>query len=263
MHCAEYRDLVAAHVDELLTPEEAPLVAAHLASCLNCARLLEDSTRFRDALRESAWLRETPAHVRAAVVEALDGDDRASRRAQRAWQWWPRPVYRTALAAALAVMVLALGVRLLRWRGTPPTSDVFAAIVADFHAVEADKITLRVHTDEPAALQRYYQEAGLSFSNTVMDMQPSGWRLVGGTVTQLSGHKSTLTVYQGTFGMLLCHRIRAADFSLPAGGETIDGDTFYTIEGVTVCVHRDGDVYCFMASALPRDEFMKRLVRHV
>jgi len=263
MHCAEYRDLIAAHVDGLLTPEEAPLVAAHLADCPHCTRLLEESTSFRDALRGRAWMQETPVHVRGAIAAALDAEDQAHRRAQRAWQRWPRPVYRTAIAGALAVLVLMIGARLLRWRGGAQAAGVVAAVAADFHAIEADQIALRVHTDELAALQRFYQEAGLPFSNSVTDMAPLGFRLVGGTVTELGGRKSTLTVYQGPGGLLLCHRVLATDVQLPAGGEIIGGDTFYTVDGITISVHRVGDVYCFMASNLSRADFMERVARHV
>ena len=142
---------------------------------------------------------------------------------------------------------------------TPAAPPLLAAVVSNFRAVEADKLVLDFRTDDPQELRDYFQRtAGLGFSNTVVDLEMRGYELVGGTVVEIDGKKSTLSVYRGPQGLLVCHRFQGAELPLPPGGESIRGDTYYTINGITVCLHREGDVVCLMASALPRDVFIKK-----
>jgi anti-sigma factor RsiW len=258
MHCAEYQDLVAAHVDALLTAEETTLAVAHLAGCARCTRIFETSQHFRAQTRALNWTRPTPGTLRQQLVAALDAADAPER--PRWWRtWWPRPVFRLAMAGALAVVALVIATSVMRGPRSPAAPPVLAAVVADFRAVEADKIVLGYRTDDPQELRDYFQRTGaMLFSNTVMDLEVLGYQLVGGTVVELDGKKSTLTVYRGPHGLLVCHRFQGADLPLPPGGETIRGDTFYTINGITICLHREGDMVCLMASALPRDVFIKR-----
>ena len=264
MQCVEYRDLVAAHVDEQLSPEELALALAHVAGCARCARELERQRAFKRSLRGRNLIHATPDALRRAVQARIDAQERAQP-SQVWWSaWWSRPVARLALAGAVGLLLIAVAGPLLRSRSQPPAPAVFDRIVADYHAAESEHVELSVRTDDPMELREYYYKTGaFSFTNTVVDLEPLGFSLVGGAITELAGQKSTFSLYRGARGMILCHRIQAAGVELPPGGDVVGGDRFYTFGGITVCVHREGDVLCFMASAMARADFVRLFAGHV
>jgi len=71
MHCGEYRELTAAHVDGVLTLDEEALVSAHLASCQTCTLLVERERRFAQSLRQRHLIRPTPIAVREGVLASI------------------------------------------------------------------------------------------------------------------------------------------------------------------------------------------------
>ena len=258
MRCAEYRDLVSAHVDGQLTEEETRRATAHVAECADCAHLLETQRAFTRVLRECDWMVPTPAHVRQRVLARIEAEERLHPRSERR-AWWSLPSVRFALAGAV-VLILALALALVRSRQQAPGAALFDTIIARYHAARSDRIELSLRTDDPMELRQYYYRAGaFPFTNSVVDLEPLGFVLVGGAVTDLDGRPSTLSLYRGPRGMVLCHRIPAAGVDLPAGGDVIGGDHFYTVDGITIFVHREGDVLCFLASDLPRAEFIRLL----
>jgi anti-sigma factor RsiW len=261
MHCAEYRDVVAAHVDGALTAEELALALAHIADCAQCAGLLQAQQDLRQALRARAWIRATPADVRQRVLAAIDAGGGATSWIARLKQWWVLPWSRVALAGAIAALAIMVAVPLLRLRSRGPLAAEFDTIVADFRAAQAETVKLEFHTDDPYELRESYHRTGaIPFNNSVVDLEPLGYILAGGSVVNLGTVKSTMTVYRGPHGLLLCHRILAGDLKYPPGGEYAGGDAFYTVGGITICMHREGDVMCFMASAMPRAEFIKHML---
>jgi len=259
MHCAEYRDLVAADVDRALTAEEAALVRTHVAGCPRCARVRADAEAFKRACRARSWIQPVPADVRQRLLAALDTEARPAGStggsgARR------RPWTRLLLAGAIAAVLLLMVVPLRFSRTSPAVpAEPFATIVRDFKAVEAQAVALQFRTDSVDEMRRYYAQSGaLDFPNTVPNLDPFGYRVEGGSVMQLGTKRSTLTVYRGPQGIILCHRILDPGMQPPPGGETVGMDTFYTVNGITICMHREGDVVCFMAVSLPRDEFIRQ-----
>ena len=264
MQCVEYRDLVAAHVDQRLSPEDAALALAHVAGCVRCARELETHRAFKQLLHGRTLIHATPDALRRTVLARIEAEERA--RPWQAWwnAWWSPPVARLALAGVAGVLLVAVTLLLLRSPLPPPASALSDCLVADYRAAELEHVQLSIRTDDPMELREYYYKSGVfSFTNTVVDLEPLGFSLVGGAITELAGQKSTLSLYRGARGMILCHRIQAAGVELPPGGERIGGDRFYTFGGITVCVHREGDVLCFMASAMPRADFVRLFAGHV
>lgn len=252
---------MAAHVDGTLTAEETTVAAAHVNTCASCAARFAAGQRARDAVRGRRLVVETPVALRQRVVSALDAVDAAQARPFWLREWLARPVYRVALAGALALLALVVARTL--WHVPATESDVLASVVSDFRAVAADRVTLTLRTDDPLELRKFYMDhGGIEFSNSVVDLEVLGYQLIGGTVVELAKRKSTLSVYHSEHGTLVCHRVRAFDLQLPPGGEVVHGDTFYTVDGITICVHREGDVICFMASAMPRAEFIKHFSLH-
>ena len=260
MQCAEYRDLVAAHVDAQLTPDEASLAAAHLAVCRRCTGLFEAQRALKEAVRGRRLIHPTPPAARAAVMARIAADEQAQR---ASWLSTWRPP-RLALAALAALLVVGLATILLRPRSPVPSSPLLDTIVAHYHAAASGEAELGVRTDDPMALRAYYLQTGaFTFTNTVVNLEPLGFVLVGGRVSELAGTRSTFSVYRGAQGIVLCHRIPAGTVDLPPGGEVAGGDHFYTVDGITICIHREGDVICFLATAMPRADFVRLIAGHV
>lgn len=260
VQCGEYKELVAAHVDGQLAPEEDALAAAHVATCVRCARLLASERQFAQALRARDFLQPTPPHLRQRVLAMIEGQDQPPSGWARVQRWWARPAYRAVLVAAGAALVLAIALPLLHFTGQRD-ERVLREVVEHYRQAEA--LRLEVKTDNPEELQHYFEGKGIVPPTvTVMDLRPLGFQLVGGSVTQLGPAKSVMMVYQGARGWILCHRFRAADLQLPPG-EVIGGDTYYTVDRLTLCTYRDGDAICIMAAAMPRADFMKLIAGYV
>jgi anti-sigma factor RsiW len=251
-------------VDAELAREEEGEAAAHVAECARCAALLATQRALKQVLRGTSLIRQTPAALRQRVQERIEAEERTHPMGRWRAAWWPLPLSRLALAGVACLLVVAGAVSLLRPRLHATGAAVFDTIVAHYRAVESGQMELSVHTDDPMVLRTYYLQTGaFTFRNTVVDLEPLGLPLVGGTLTQLDGETSTLSAYRGKAGMVLCHRIAAKPVELPPGGEVAGGDRFYTVDGITICVHLEGDVICFMASAMPRADFVRLLAGHV
>lgn len=263
MRCGEYRALIAAHVDGVLAPEEEALATAHLATCPRCTQLLERDRQFAQALHARNLIRPTPPEMRARVTALIEAQDRPPGWAARWTRWWARPVYRAAFAGALAVLVLALVVPLLRHRGEQQ-HDVLHEVLRDYRAAETQAIKLQMETDKPKVLEFYFADKGIEGpTRTVIDLHALGFKLVGGSVVTLGTATSAMMLYHGEKGYLLCHRFRAADLQLPPGGEVVDDDTYYTVDGLSVCTYRDGDAICMMSSAMSREDLKKLLAGYI
>ncbi|MFQ5666064.1 MAG: anti-sigma factor family protein [Candidatus Binatia bacterium] len=263
MQCAEYRDLVAADVDGMLAVEEVPRVGAHLAGCPRCAHLRVAEQQSKNAVTARRLIQPTPAEVRRRLMARLEAESQRPHWVVAVGAWWARPV-RLALAGATLLLAVAVGVSVLRPAPPQPVPAVLNQVVARYRALQAQAVALDFRTRQPAQLRAYYRRTGVfHFANTVVNFEPLGYRLVGGTVVELAKKKSTFSVYRGRHGLLLCHRIQAADMKFPPGGQVVDGDHFYTVAGVTICMHREGDVMCFLASAAPRAEFVAQLAGRI
>ena len=160
-------------------------------------------------------------------------------------------------------MVLALVALLLR-PGGPPEHDVLHEVLAYYREAQAQSIKLEMQTDKPKVLEIYFADKGIEApTRTVIDLHGLGFKLVGGSVVPLGTATSAMMLYHGATGWLLCHRFRAADLQLPPGGEVVDQDTYYSVDGMSVCAYHDGDAICLMATALSREDLKKLLAGYV
>jgi anti-sigma factor RsiW len=264
MHCGECRELTAAHIDGLLPPDEEVVVAAHIATCPACSLLVERERQFAQSLRGRNLIRLTPLEVRERVLASIEAHDRSLGWTARLRQWWGRPLYRTALAGALAVVVVALALPVvLRFRA-PRGNSLLNEVLANYRAVQTEATKLEVQTDKPKVLELYFAQKGIQLPvRTVIDLRALGFKLVGGSVVALGGATSAMMLYRGERGWVLCHRFRAADLQLPPDGEVVDKNTYYTIGDLSVCAYRDGDAVCLMASAMSRADLKKLLAGYV
>jgi anti-sigma factor RsiW len=140
--------LVTAYVDGELVGDDRAAFEAHVASCLDCRRLLEDERAMIAAVRGSLPLHEVPTALRERV-EALA---HAPRRGG------PSSAVRGRVLAAAAVLALALLAGGLAMRGRPvaPASD-FASLAVDTHLRYArGQLPLEVASDRPEAVSDWF-----------------------------------------------------------------------------------------------------------
>ncbi len=263
MHCGEYRELIAAHVDGVLAPEEAALAAAHLAGCEQCTQLFERERRFVHDLHARNLIRPTPPALRARVLAAIATQDQPLSWTARLMQSFARPRFRAALAGALVVVMLALVVPFVR-QARQPTHDVLHEVLQHYRQAAAQTINLEMQTDKPKVLEYFFADKGIAApTRTVIDLHGLGYTLVGGSVVPLGTATSAMMVYRGEKGIVLCHRFRAADLQLPPGGEMVNDDMYYSIDGLSICSYHDGDAICLMASAMSVGDLKKLLAGYI
>jgi anti-sigma factor RsiW len=254
MDCTAYRELVAADVDGLLDALQDAEATAHVATCARCAALRRAEQTAKALLRERALHWELPAPVRQRMIAALEREsglaaDSSARRGRRLRR-----------AAALGAVAAAAAVALVwTWRSRAP--DLLAVLVNDVRAASTPEMALAVRTNDLETLLQYYRSAGrIDFDRTVPDLAAMGFHPVGGSVVKIGAADSTLAVFEGPLGRVVCRRFRAGALELPAGGERIGEATVFTVQGITVRFQRDGDVICCLASAMPREQFIRYFV---
>lgn len=248
MNCIDYRDLVAAHVDERLSAGERSAVEEHVATCVRCQGIYRDQLSARAALRERLPRMTTPPDVRQTVLSRLQRE--AAEQTQKS------PWRRRVLVGALAAGLLLAIVPLLRPR--PPS--MLALLAADVHEVSANTGMLAKRTEQVSELRQFYRTTGqIDFERSADDFSSFGLWLVGGVVRPLGGVPTTFTVYDSALGKVVCRRFRVGALRLPVGGQRVGHNEIFIEGDVTIVVMNLGDIICTLSTNIPRDEFLRRL----
>ena len=259
MDCASYRTLVAADVDGQLDTHEASAAKAHVSSCPACAALRWEQDSVRVLLRNRVLQHQTPAAVRRRIIAALDAEERTTPTPIPVRRWLIGNRHRVALVGAVAALLALVILPVVR----SPGPDLLTVLDADVQAADAQELPLAVRTNDVEELRRYYHNTGhIDFEKPLEDLSGFGFHPIGGTLGTVGKVDTTLTVYEGPQGKLVCRRFRAGALPLPKGGDHIGNAEFFTAHGTTVRIQRDGDTICCLASAMPRDAFLRALGEH-
>lgn len=108
---------LSAYLDGGVTPEEHRAVAAHLATCASCARVVQGHNAVRDLLRSAAPVEPEPWFAERMESMVAGEEDEVER--------WSGPE-RVAARAVFALAVIVLGMTLataFRQEGPLPTVD--------------------------------------------------------------------------------------------------------------------------------------------
>jgi anti-sigma factor RsiW len=235
-------------LDGRLAPEERARAEAHVAECAECRRELEALRWVKQMAAREAGRAAVPEHVRSAIAEALDRQDRSARapagaRPQLSRTWRPMLAFGVVLAAVAAALLL--------WRGRLP--DVPAAVARDFRDYEAGRLALALRTPDTQGMEAFFAAGGVGFETRVFDLGMMNFRLVGGRVHTLAGERSAFFVYEGPGGrILVCQMFRSRVTDLPAGAvlRQHGGIAFhvYQREGLTMVFWQEGEVACVLVS---------------
>jgi anti-sigma factor RsiW len=262
MNCEIYQDLVAAHVDGVLTPAERQEAEDHLSACEQCQRLFAAEKRFHAAFAARRLIVPVPAEVEQRLHRALV-TERISQRPvwQRVGDWLGPSRLFPRIAIGLAAAGLLIALLLSRLFSPAPVPDLLPQAVDYYQAAIEGRIALAYATADSQALETVFNDSGqLDFRTQVIDFRPAGYQLKGGTVTHVQDHPVTLVVYEGEDDPIVCLRQRGAMPPVPSGAERMNQDHYlYTQGGYTILLSQFPDHHCILISHLSREAFLRYL----
>lgn len=256
MDCQAYRSLVAAHIDHALEPHEQIEADTHVQSCVSCAQLRTEVDAGRHIARKYAPRHTTPGEVRARLLRALEleAEENSSTSGRAGPSLRLRRLYLLVGAvAAVAVLLIAHPFRSPKIH-LQLAPDVLDVVVEDVRRANADQLPLEVRSDQVDVLREFYRRTEkFPFDDTVADFRHLGLRPVGAMLSSVGDVPTTLTVYDGPTGKVVCRRFLADALPLPVGPQRIGEPTTIRLDGVTVRIHQIGSVVCLLAGALPEE----------
>ncbi len=249
MNCQELRGWLGAHLDGELPPERSLAADGHLAFCMACQWAYAKEREVKALLRARLAREPAPAALRERIRAALKTADRAERRrtVRRRLAW-------AAPAAALAL--LALGVGLWQARTPPPVIRELVAKHVMYSRVEAPA---EVASASQEAVSGWFK-GRVRFDVAVPDFSPSGIRLVGGRLADLSDRQVAYLLYEKGRSLISLFAFPSRGIALPARGWVRAGDgQFYVtdLKGVEVVIWTQGELAYALVSSLDREALLE------
>ena len=262
MNCEAYQDLVAAHVDGVLTSAEHQEAEAHLRACEQCRQLFAEEQRFHAAFAARRLIVPVPAEVERRLRHALLAENEARHPLwDRLRAWLRASLLRPRFALGLAVAGLLIALLLPRLFRSAPVPDLLPQAVNYYQAAIEGQIALEYATDDPQALETAFNDSGqLGFRTHVIDFRPAGYRLRGGAIERVQDHPAALAIYEGDDDPIVCLRQGGTILPPPPGAERLNKDHYlYTQAGHTILLSLFPDHFCMLISRLPRETFLHYL----
>lgn len=189
MTCDESPALVSAYVDREVDLARSLEIEAHLASCADCARALEQQKQVRAAF-DAASLTFTPLPaVERRIRTALRRE--AGRRAMFSrWTW------QTVALPAAAIAVLALSWTVVGNRGAPSHNDALLdeLVAGHVRSLQVDHLVDVASSDQHAV--KPWFNGKVDFAPRVADFTTDGFALVGGRVDYVARRAVAVLVYK-------------------------------------------------------------------
>ncbi len=268
MDCDTYIDrYLSAHVDGELSGDETRAVEKHLAGCANCRVRYAEERAVKAMVRERARRYETPVQVRGSILAALDAVDSGARAGDRAGHA-DRPGFsvirraRLWLPVALAAAAMFAFV-MLHGGNVPPAGAVpaFDSALERYEIFNAHFVP-NVPSASPADISDAY--LGHKMPGLLWNLQPSGYRLVGGRLERLDdGSLAAFTFYRGEEGTILCAFMKAHGMQMPEGAtQIVAGHNYYKYKGYSVCLsyYPRGDFICVLVSRKTMPYFIQDIL---
>jgi anti-sigma factor RsiW len=257
MNCETYQDLVAAHVDDVLSPLEKQEAERHLAACPLCQHLFAEESRFHAAFVARRLIVPVPDEVEARLRAALGATVTSPP------SWYNRlsaSLSQPRLAFGLAAVVLTIVLLLPRFFSGDRQPAWFHQAVDAYQATTAGYPSFTYQTENPQELERAFNSSGqLDFVTHVLDLQPAGYRTIGGYILRGQGHPVAIVLYRGKEGSVVCLRQRGMAPPMPPGSEGEKGQYLYTQAGYTFSFVQFSDHFCTLITRLPLEVFQQQL----
>ena len=178
MDCQEYKEVISAHVDGALSPEERLTVQSHLNQCSRCTQMFHWETGVRKALKPKLSLIPGRPALNERVLDQLRATPREG---LFGWSYMSH-----GLVAAFALLLI-VAVPYLFWSGKVQ-EDIFTGAIAQYQNV-AQGMNDTPQAASPAA--------------RLLDLSPWGYRILSRQIQQVKGQERRVFVYRGK-GMNIC-----------------------------------------------------------
>lgn len=181
---------VQAYFDGELESGESVVIEQHLVHCGACAALIRDLQSTRDALREQISYYRANDGLRDKVIQALGGEFAPPPKRRLLGDrhfWWGMGAGFTpaAIAAALLISLNSLS-----------STDQMAADLVNAHlrSLVSDHLIDVASSDQHTVKPWFAGHADVS--PPAVDFPQSDYRLVGGRVDYVDGHRAAVVVYR-------------------------------------------------------------------
>ncbi len=242
MNCLDYSEIVAAHVDGALLPEESRATEAHLEECPHCLERFIWERKFKSVLKKKISLFPVRAGLKEKVISGLAEPPRWD--ADRALSWLTS---HRGLMAAFALLLLSV-LPYLSWKNRAQ-QDFFAETILHYHRV------VRGIIDPPDIASSLPPRARL------LDLSPWGYRVLARHTTEAGGKTGRVFVYRGENSeYLLAQEFEGVEITPPRHSEGMQLSNVdfvsYTREGINLVAWKDKDLLCIIASELPKEKLL-------
>lgn len=260
MNCAQAQELSTALVDNELDQGERSALEAHLNECSGCRLAFEEELDLKRKIRQAGERMHAPALLRNRILS----DRRIfpeKRRSARQWlkTLWPAsPVYQTALALAVLVLLLLPTYYL----SNRISQTVALAAFETYDSFRRGELPVERTQNSGEIVGRLTRAVDGRFHPMGYDLSAMNMRPVAGVVREIDGRKILVAIYQGEGGSLLCYTFLGSEADAPPNSARFfDPDkkmNFYAFSraGINAVLHREGDVICILASEMPMDELL-------
>lgn len=182
LDCTVCQTQMHGYLDQELDPATAATVAAHLAECTECARLLDQAKRLTASVQRHAPYYAAPASLTAQVF----APELPPIRVVAPWRKWFAPVF-SATALALAVVLYVATPS-----GEQPLMD--EAVSSHVRSLMGEHLNDVVSSDRHTV--KPWFTGKLDFSPPVSDYSAQGFPLLGGRLDYLQ-HQTTAALSYG------------------------------------------------------------------
>lgn len=187
MDCRDVAPLVDAFVDGELEPGRRAAVAAHMLSCVQCRRLVDETRDLVQAIRAEAPYHRAPAGLAERIEGAVAAPAAAPARA-RGWRPW-------ALAASFAAVALLSSAATYRLT-VPSAGDLLVdeLIAGHVRSLMVDHLSDVASSDQHTV--KPWFNGKLDLAPPVKDLAARGFPLAGGRLDYVGGRPVAALVYR-------------------------------------------------------------------
>jgi anti-sigma factor RsiW len=243
---------VQAYFDGELDASAAAEVERHMEACSECAALLQSLETVRGAMRQQTLYHRASPKLKSRVTRALDREvgnlwslEGVLLRGKQFWSGAASGALVTALAASLTFLVLM----------PPPSSQLVNDVMgAHLRSLMENHLIDVVSSDQHTVKPWFAGHADVS--PPTADFPKEDYRLVGGRVDYVEGHRAAVLVYRHG-----AHTINV--FSWAQSGESLPN--IVTRNGYHAVFWKSGDLVFCAVSDTALDELLGvvRLIKEI
>lgn len=186
MGCSEFHTLLHRYVDDEMLPHERREADAHIESCADCRRLVEEETAWRRSIRDAATYYNAPDDMRRRIADLAKEESTPARMAT--------PWRGLAMAASL-LLAVALSSGITAYVVAPsPAEPIVQEVVADHvRSLMAEHLTDVASSDQHTVKPWFHGR--LDYAPPVDDTAAKGFPLIGGRLDYVDHRPVAALVY--------------------------------------------------------------------